>query len=309
MLNKAVYEKIPYHTAFVVNPAAGDGKAGLIWSRLEELLNQSGQSYRSYFTRHKGDGSEMAARASLEGAELVVAVGGDGTLREVVNGLDLGHNIFGLIPAGTGNGFARSCLVPLQWQKAFLGLKRWEPRQIDIGRVNGEIFLNIVGIGLDAAVVEAAASKYYRLKGYLAYAFAILDQAASFHRFHCRVECNGLYYEDDQTLIALVANGRYYGWKVCIAPQASLEDGHFDLCLIRKRSVTDLFKVGARIAVGRHLSSTAVIKMQGHKFNLVPSRAMLYHKDGDFGTAASLKVEILPAALRILAPGDRINSL
>ncbi len=302
MLQTAGMKTIPYKTAFVINPTAGDGKAGRIWSKIEDLLNQAGQPYRAYFTRQAGEGTGLAARASSEGAELVVAVGGDGTLKEVAGGINLEQNLFGAIPAGTGNGFVRSCAIPLQWKKAFRGLARWQPRRIDVGRVNDQLFLNVVGTGLDAAVVKTAATKYRALKGYPAYAFAVVDQAATFSRFQCRVECNGLKFEDDQALVALVANGRYYGGKLCIAPQALPDDGQFDFCLLKKRSISGLLSLGARVAAQKHLSSRDVITMRGHTFILETDPPMLCHADGDLYEAPSVKVEIIPSALRILAP-------
>ncbi len=306
MLKKDRVKKIPYRTAFVINPAAGDGKAGRIGPRLEEVLHQTGQPYRVYFTLKAGDGTGLAARACDEGAEVVVAVGGDGTLKEVLNGLDLDKNILGVIPAGTGNGFIRSLSIPLQWKKAFQGLNHWNPRRIDIGRFNNELFLNSAGIGLDGAVAEAASSRYKRFKGYLAHTFALMDQAPAFNRFKCMVRCNGLQFEDDQTLIALVANGRYYGGKLCIAPQASVDDGYLDLLLIRKRSIPELIATGVRVAVRKHLSSRAVIKMQGHNFYIRTSRELPLQIDGDVTFTDSFKVAIIPSGLRVLAPASRV---
>ncbi len=302
MLTKVRTKIIPYNTAFVVNPTAGDGKTGRIWPKLEEMLQQSGQPYRVYFTRKTGDGTGLAARASDQGAELVVAVGGDGTLKEVLNGIDLANNIFGVIPVGTGNGFVRSLSIPLKWEKALQGLTRWEPRRIDIGRANNVLFLNSAGVGLDGAVARAASSKYGAIKGYLAYALALVDQTAAFSRFQCKVKCNGLYFEDDRALVVLVANGRYYGGKLCIAPQASLEDGYLDLVLIRKRSIPDLIGTGIRMAVRTHLSSRAVIKMQGQTFDIETSREVPLQIDGEVTPATYAKVEVIPSALKVLAP-------
>lgn len=302
MLTKVRTKIIPYNTAFVVNPTAGDGKAGRIWTKLEEVLHQTGQPYRVYFTRKAGDGTGLAARASDQGAELIAAVGGDGTLKEVLNGIDLEKNIFGMIPAGTGNGFVRSLSIPLKWEKALQGLSRWEPRRIDIGRANNDLFLNSAGVGLDGAVARAASAKYKGLKGYPAYAFALFDQAAAFSRFQCKVKCNGLYFEDDRALVVLVANGRYYGGKLCIAPHASLDDGYLDLILIKKRSIPDLLVTGARVAVRKHLSSKDIIEMQGQTFEIETSRKVPLQIDGDVTFAASLKVQALPSALRVLAP-------
>lgn len=305
MSNTAGSVYIPYRTAFVVNPTAGDGKAGRIWPAMEKELRRTGQQYRAYFTRRAGDGTVMAARACDQGAKLIVALGGDGTLREVLNGLDLQKNIMAVIPAGTGNGLIRSLSIPLNWHKCFRGLSRWEPRRIDIGRVNNELFLNSVGIGLDGAVAEAVSARYKSLKGYPAYAVALVEQAASFSRFQCKVKCNGLYFEEDQALLALITNGRYYGGKLCIAPQALIDDGYFDLLVIRKGGIWELLSLGARVAVRKHLSSKAVTMMRGQTISLETSRLLPLQIDGDVLKTSSVNVKIIPAALQILAPKPR----
>ncbi len=302
MIRTGEQKTIPYQTAFVINPAAGGGKAGRVWLKIESLLKQTGQQYRAYFTRFAGEGSGLAARGVLDGAELVVAVGGDGTLREVINGLDLNDNIFGVIPAGTGNGFIRSCGIPIHWHKALQGLAEWNPRQIDIGTVNGTYFLNVVGMGFDAAVARAAAAKYNKLSGYLAYLAAFLDQIALFKRFCCRVKCNGLYFEDNQTLLAVVANGSYYGGKLCIAPQAVIDDGYLDLCLIRKRNIPELAALGARVALKKHIESRALIKFKGQNICLEDAQRVPVHIDGDVVELPALEICVKPGALHILAP-------
>ena len=302
MIQNDGLNKIPYHTAFVVNPTAGEGKAGRIWLKIESLLKQTGQQYRAYITRTAGDGAGLAARAVEDGAELIVAVGGDGTLREVVNGLDLQKNVFGIIPAGTGNGFIRSCSIPLNWRKALEGLSLWSPRRIDLGLANDRYFLNMVGLGLDAAVAEKAGTMHRYLKGYSAYAAAIIDQVCTFKRFCCKAWCNDLFIQDNQTLLAVVANGPYYGGILKIAPHACIDDGQLELCLIRNRSIPELVSLGARILIRQHIDSRAIIKLSGHDIKLQALQRVLMHIDGDVFDASSVEITLKPGALRLLAP-------
>jgi diacylglycerol kinase (ATP) len=158
--------KFPYRTAFIINPTGGGGHAGKVWPKIANLLDKSGQPYSAYLTREQNDGTWLAAKAVEEGAELVVAVGGDGTISEVLNGIVLKETILGIIPLGTGNGFRHSTAIPGQWEEALNGLSYWSPRLVDVGRVNKSLFLNVVGIGFDAAVEQLASGKYHSLKGY-----------------------------------------------------------------------------------------------------------------------------------------------
>ncbi len=294
--------KIPQRTAFVINPVAGSGKAGRIWLKIESALKKSGQQYRAYFTEKAGGGTGLAAHAVSEGAELIVAVGGDGTLREVVNGLDLSRTILGVIPAGTGNGFVRSCGIPLHWSRALKGLSTWKPQPVDLGLISDDYFLNVVGFGFDAAVAAAANTKYDRFNGYFPYLLAFIDQLAELKRFYCKARCDNLYFEDRHTVVALVANGSFYGGKLCIAPRASIDDGHLDLLLFRRRSIPELFNLGFRVIFRQHYKSGAVLEQRGRKIYLEVPQDIPAHIDGDIVNISSAEIKIRPSALRILAP-------
>ena len=298
--------KIPYHTAFVVNPTAGNGRARRIWFKIESLLEKRGQHYRVYFTRKTGEGTDLAALAVSDEAELVVAVGGDGTLREVINGINLEKNILGIIPAGTGNGFIRSCGIPLNWYRALQGLASWYPRRVDLGLVNGVYFLNVVGIGFDAAVAKTAAKKNSYLKGYPAYAAAVLSQIISFKRFSCKIRCNGLCYEDDQTLLAVAANGSYYGGRLCIVPRANIDDGLLDLCLVKKRSISNLIDLGLKVIFRRHLDSSDVVKFAGSDIYMKAVQKVPVHIDGDLFDLPEVNITTKPGILRVLAPAKQM---
>ncbi|MFU8794491.1 MAG: diacylglycerol/lipid kinase family protein [Dethiobacteria bacterium] len=294
--------KLPYKTAFVVNPAAGGGLAGRVWPVLSAWLDYSGQPYLAYFTRYQGEGITLASHAVSDGAELVVAVGGDGTLREVVNGIDIGKTIFGIIPLGTGNGFRRSCGIPGQWEQALMGLSRWSPRKIDLGIVNNSFFLNVVGIGFDAAVAEIASEKYGNIKGYLAYIAAFLEELKEFDHFSVTIEGVDLSFREEKTLLAVVANGRNYGGRFSIAPQASIDDGSLDLLLVRKGNSPETTILAVRALAGRHLGDSAVVTTSGNKFNINTDHDVPVHIDGEVIGSLPVQISVMPAALQILAP-------
>lgn len=288
--------------AFVVNLTSGSGRARYVWQRIAAELDQSGDTYSAYFTDCPGDATRLADQAVQEGAELIVAVGGDGTLREVINGLDVESSLFGIIPAGTGNGFRRSCNIPGHWKKALDGLSRWSPRRIDIGIVNGEYFLNVVGIGFDAVVQQLASGKYAKIKGYPAYIPAFFEGLACFDSFNTHCCYNDSTIETENTFLAVVANGSYYGGKLCIAPQAAVDDGKLDICLIKKKDKLTLTSLALQAFTKSHIKQTAVITGTGTSFCIKTDRAVPVHIDGDvFGTLPA-EINIKAAALKILAP-------
>lgn len=302
MTNKPGRIELPYNTAFVVNPSAGGGHTGRVWPQLATKLDESGQPFQAYFTNAQGTGAALSARAVREGAELVVAIGGDGTLREVVNGIDLDKTLFGIIPLGTGNGFRRSCGIPGNWEQALQGLAVWEPRRIDVGQVNGSYFLNVVGIGFDAAVAEMAADKYNKIKGYGAYLAAFFEELMTFDYFCAQVESPGLKLEEEHTFLALVANGSYYGGSFSIAPQARIDDGKLDLLVIRKRNNSETTLLAVKVLAGTHIEDSGVLTHRGTKFEINADHLVPVHIDGEVIGSLPAKISILPAALQIIAP-------
>lgn len=278
----------------------------IIWKKVAAALEKAGQEYRVYYTQSLGDGTRLARQAADDGSELVVGVGGDGTLREIVNGLNLKNNILGIIPAGTGNGFRRSCNIPWYWATALKGLSQWSPRFVDIGEVNGTYFLNTVGIGFDAAVEQLASGKYHNLKGYFAYIAAFFEELTSFKSFHSTIKCNGVFYEEKNTLVIAVANGSYYGGKMCIAPQASIEDSFLDVCLVKKRRPPETTLLAAQVLFKKHLHSSSVITEKTRRVIIEADCEIPVHIDGDVIGSLPVNIDIKPAALRLLAPPQKL---
>jgi diacylglycerol kinase (ATP) len=298
----APVKKIPYKTAFVVNTTSGGGHAGKTWPLVAEELDRLGQRYKVYFTRFAGDGIAMAEKAVADGAELIVAVGGDGTLREVVNGIDINKNIFALLPLGTGNGFRRACSLPGHWPEVIKGFTEWEPRLIDLGVINGSFFLNVVGIGFDAAVAGMASNKYKKLKGYAAYVAAFFDELKVFEHFCLEIDCPSWKIEQQKTLVVAIANGAFYGGGFNIAPHASIDDGELDLIIIRKQNSPETTLLAFQALVGKHLDNAAVIATKVTTLEINADHPVPVHLDGEVIGKLPVEIQIKPSALKLLAP-------
>jgi diacylglycerol kinase (ATP) len=294
--------KFPYRTAFIINPTGGGGHAGKVWPKIARLLDKSGQTYSAYLTQEQGDGKWLAAKAAKEGAELVVAIGGDGTISEVLNGIDLKKTILGIIPLGTGNGFRHSTAIPGQWEEALCGLSFWSPRLVDVGRVNKSLFLNVVGIGFDAAVEQLASGKYHSLKGFLAYVPAFIEELALFKHFKASLIYNNHDQLIEDSLLVLISNGAYYGGQMCIAPQASIDDGKLDLTVIRKMQPTETAVLAAHALLKRPLNHDSVSVEKITKITIAAENDVPIHIDGEVMGSQSIEIEIIPKALKLLAP-------
>lgn len=296
--------KIPYKTAFIINPAGGGGNSGRVWPLIAKRLDARGQKYQTYFTGKQGDGTRLAEEAVTKGAELVVAVGGDGTVREVVNGIEIKRTLFGIIPLGTGNGFRRSCAIPGQWDEALDGLACWDPRLIDVGTINGSYFLNVVGIGFDAAVAAMAYSKYSNLKGYMPYVAAFFDELMHFNYFSATVETNTALIKEEQTLLVVIANGCFYGGAFAIAPQALIDDGRLDLILVRKTNYPETTLLAVEVLAKKHLTSKAVVSLSSTNYKVEADQEVPVHVDGEVIGSLPAEICLEPASLKIIAPMD-----
>ena len=294
--------KFPYKTAFIINPTSGGGYAGKVWPKIAGLLAKRGQPYSAYLTREQGDGTWLATKAVEEGAELVVAVGGDGTIGEVLNGIVLKKTILGIIPLGTGNGFRHSTAIPGQWEAALNGLSYWSPRLVDVGRVNRSLFLNVVGIGFDAAVEQLASGKYHSLKGYLAYVPAFIEELASFKHFKASLNYNNRDQLIKDALLVLISNGACYGGQMCIAPQASIDDGKLDLTVIRNIQPTETAVLAAQALLKRPFNHDSVSFEKLTKITITADKDVPIHIDGEVVVSQPIEIEIIPKALKLLAP-------
>ncbi len=231
-----------------------------------------------------------------------MGVGGDGTLLEVVNGLDFKKNIFGIIPAGTGNGFRRSVNIPGNCYQAFLGLSRWTPQRIDLGRINGIYFLNVTGFGYDAAVSKQATVDNKVLSGYPAFVSAAFAKLATFGSFPATVNHDDHTIEEEKTFLTAISNGRYYGGQLCIAPQARLNDGKLNLLLVRKMDPVTTTALGLKAFFKKHLGHKGLYSATCEEITVYADESVPVHIDGEILGSLPAKITVAPGALQIMAP-------
>lgn len=273
-----------------------------VWRKIEPLLQDAAQPYHVHYTRFPGDATNAAEQLRKEGAEIVVGVGGDGTLQEVVNGLDMEKNIFGIIPAGTGNGFRRSLQIPGDCRQALHGLLKWKHRKVDLGIINGMYFLNVVGFGFDAAVAKLACVDNRILRGYPAYVSAVIAKLATFKSFNSTVTHDSCVREEQKTLLAVISNGCYYGGKLCIAPQARLDDGKLDLCIIRKANPVSIVNVVLKAFFKKHLGHRSLYIASCEGVNMEAPESIPVHVDGEIIGSLPARISVSPGILSVIAP-------
>lgn len=192
-------------------------------------------------TQAAGHATELAKRAVHEGYDLVIVMGGDGTINEAVNGLAGSDVTLGVIPHGTANVFALEMNLPIEVEAACRVIASSQRRQIDLGLVNSRYFICMLGVGFDAHVLKKADSKLKGIYGALAYIFVGVMELFIYRFRHIELKL------DDQPLTrkgyyAMVLNGRYYGGKLVLAPNANSSDGYLDVCIFKDKNIFHLFR-------------------------------------------------------------------
>lgn len=216
----------------IINPVAGNGRANAIGAQVAETLEREGRLHGISRTEAIGHATELTKRAIRDGARTVVAVGGDGTVREVVLGLIGTDAALGIIPAGTGNDSSKMLGLPKKPSEALQHILANPAKGVDAGFVGDSLFFNVSGIGFDACVLDYAnkAKKYVR--GMLPYLWGVIRAIFTFYPADLTYRIDGAAPERRKLLIMAIANGNCFGGGLVIAPDAYPDDGLFDLVLV-----------------------------------------------------------------------------
>ncbi len=291
------------------NPAAGKGRAVRDRDRIREALERAGVSGTIVETQREGHGTTLAEDASTDGAEAVVAIGGDGTVNEVVNGLlrvpEARRPALGVVPDGTGNDFGYMLgLRPGDLDGAAGVLAAGATRVLDAGEVNGRFFGNNVGLGFDGAVAEAAAKIRY-LKGFGAYLWAVFAVLRTWENFTLTLTADGRT-SVGRAFLAAVANGPRSGGGFLLAPDARPDDGVFDVCRLGDLGKLEALRHLPKALDGSHVGLPWATILRAREVVLASDRPLTAHVDGNLATGVAhpepLRLRVLPRALRVIAP-------
>lgn len=288
--------------AIIANPVSGGGRNAQIVRQIEAILTQREAAYRLYETENEGDGDRQARRALESGCDAVVCVGGDGTLSEVVREIAGSDSVLYIVPNGTGNDFARVLGLPREPIQAFLAQLDGSLAAIDCGSINGRAFVNVSGSGFDVEVLRKTEEFKRIYSGERAYRKAVLAVLSSYKAFRPEISIDGGAFFPYSGTIVEVANGRYIGGGMKVAPGAQLQDGLFDVvmvdCVPRLLIpfLLPLFILGAHV----HLPIARVVKA---KDVVLRARGMVVNIDGRLEQMDEAHFEIMPSALKVMLPG------
>jgi YegS/Rv2252/BmrU family lipid kinase len=298
------------NTVFLVNPAAENGSAGRRWPELAHRAAALGLRGDALLSERPGQLAELARQAAGGGAELLVAVGGDGTVNEVANGIaGLGAEL-AVIPRGTGWDFVRTYGISRKLEAAVEVALRGRAREIDLGLARyrawdgterESLFANIASAGMSGAIAKRANETSKALGGKASYLWATLAVFSRWRNDEVLVRVDGEEHTGRMHDV-IVANGRYLGGGMMICPEAQPDDGLFDILLIGDLTKRDLMLTLPKTYRGTHLPHPKATLLRGTSVEVEAPEPLPIELDGEQPGTTPVRFEIVPGALRLRTP-------
>jgi YegS/Rv2252/BmrU family lipid kinase len=306
----------------IVNPASADGATGAAWPGVASAVRRHFGPFEVAFTKRPGEAVEISEREARAGRRLVIACGGDGTISEVSNGILRAESDaeLGLLPSGTGGDFRRTLGVPARAADAALALREGVTRVMDAGRVrfvgvSGEdesrFFVNVASFGMGGDVINRVKSRSglpagaaRLLGGKASFAAAALQAALTFEKPAVRVSLDGGPRSRMTVANFCVANARYFGGGMKIAPNAKVDDGRFDVVAVGDVSALTVLANSYRLYLGTHLGMQEVRHALARvvRADAVNGDAVSLELDGETVGRLPAEFELLPGALHVRCP-------
>jgi YegS/Rv2252/BmrU family lipid kinase len=307
---------------FIINPKAGNGHCFKIWERVERHLQDSQVSYLAFFTEYPGHAMHLASQIVVKNPEpkMIIAVGGDGTMHEVMNGaVKDNKSTFGFIPGGSGNDFSRGFQIPadpVEALQVILRLAKQKGLLIDIGKImmskfNEHYFINNMGAGFDAVIsyeVNQSRMKAFLNKlsmGRMVYVFFLLKKLFTYKTSTIDLSIDGRKHIFEKTWFVTVSNQPYYGGGMKIAPVAEPNDGQFDITVVHQLSRWKLLLVFISVFWGKHIHFKEVKTYRAKAVSIHSPTELFVHADGEHIGFTPLNIHLQPSALEVLTRKKR----
>ena len=283
---------------FIINLISGTSDKAAIPGLIDQYLDKTKFEYEIAVTQYAGHASEIAAKAKDDGVDVVVAIGGDGTVNEVARAIVHSSTALGIIPCGSGNGLARHLLLPLNVRKAIEVINRCEIRQLDYGIINGYHFFCTCGMGFDAFVSMKFAEAGKR--GPITYVENVLREGLKYKPETYTIDDENGTVQYKAFLISC-ANASQYGNNAYIAPQASMSDGLMDVIIMEPFDVFEAPQISIEM-FSKTLDKNSKIKtFRTRHLHIHRDKPGVIHYDGDpVMTGADIDVELKPKGINII---------
>ena len=304
-----------HKTKVIVNPASNRGRTRKRWGEIREGLKHFVREFKYEFTEKPSHATDLAREAIKDGADLVIGVGGDGTMNEIANGFYEDRRIInpeatlGLVPAGTGCDLIKSLNIPPGLRGALRVITDAPAVRMDVGRVRyrtnegleeDRLFLNVADFGLGGEVVREVTERRLQRRA-SSYVRCLVTTMVRYRNKRVRVRVDGRDLPDGEYLIGAVANGRIFGKGMKVAPGARLDDGLFDAVLVRGFRFFEFCRHGWKLMNGSHVTHPKVSVVKGRRVEAWPGDGedVLLELDGDQLGRLPATFEIVPRNLLV----------
>lgn len=299
----------------VVNPVSANKTTAIEWPKFEKILLDSGYEFKAESTEYPGHATELTRAALRNGYHTIMSVGGDGTMNEVVNGFYEGgypidsNSRLVVFSRGTGCDFIKTLGINKGIEDLLAILARNQEKQLDVGCVNfleasgnkaKRYFLNVADIGIGAETANRVNKHSKLLKGLISFMLGAISTIILYRNKEFEVIIDDEISLKERMNSVIVANGKYFGGGMKVAPDAIIDDGFFDIIILGDLSKIDLIRSFPLIYKGKHLSHPKVKHYRGSRIKIKSGGKGLIEVDGEIPGKDDAVFEILPKALKIL---------
>ncbi|WP_299760776.1 YegS/Rv2252/BmrU family lipid kinase [uncultured Pontibacter sp.] len=285
---------------FIINPTSGTNSRVDVPARIQKYLDSSKYDCSIEYTTHAGHAPELANEAANQGVEVVVAVGGDGTVNEVARGLLNTETALAILPKGSGNGLARHLEIPMGLEGAMRIINQGHVTTIDSGQINGHPFFTTAGIGFDAYISSVFAGN--KKRGLQTYVELVMKEVRNYKHLPVKASINGDNLDTDCFVMAF-ANAAQYGNNAYIAPTADIQDGLLDVCLVRRLDLVKALNLSYCMLTKQLANADSAEYFKTDHVTVQTEEDIMYHADGDYlGKSRNFEVKMLPLSLKVLVP-------
>ncbi|RQO32163.1 diacylglycerol kinase [Taibaiella sp. KBW10] len=285
---------------FIINPKAGVDRVKAIQDAIDKHLDKTLFEVAYAYTEYPNHGIALARNAAAANTDIVVSVGGDGSLNDVVTGLQGTKTILGILPKGSGNGLARAAGIPLKLEKALQVINKMNVHALDLGVANGHYFISNAGVGFDAVITKAFTGN--KTRGFKTYLKLIHQYIWRFKTREWLIEIDGQQIRE-QAFMITVANATQLGYNFFVAPEAKLNDGILDVVIIKEHPRILSGMIGLQAFMGALQQSRYVTQYSGKQIKLTNPGNRMMQVDGDaLACEETIEINVLHKAINVLVP-------
>lgn len=286
----------------IFNPASGRAASAARLKSVERAIAEKGFSLETFTAVQPGEARRCAGSAKDESFQMVICAGGDGTIHEVVNGIAGSDLILGILPMGTANVLALEMGIPLDPLMACEVLTNGKVKTIDLGLTSvGNYFSCMAGVGLDAQVVREVYPTVKSFLGMIAYPITALGTVLHYGLPELTVEIDGQK-PSLRGYSMVVCNSRHYGGRFTLCPDAAIDDGWLDVCILQEHYASAIIRSGISVLLNDQRAIKGVTFHRGRSVNVSSAQRVLVQSDGDIIGTTPIGFTVIPRALKVMVP-------